>query len=335
MHQAFSVLGGVAVLLVAVTAARGNDSMGHIAAGGIELARSADIEMRAEDLYISAKEVRVRYRFFNTSLKDVETLVAFPMPEVPAPSDMQLVAIPHEDQDNFLAFETKVDGAAKEMKIEQRAIALGLDRTELLRGLGVPLQPHSRKAEAALQALPREKLNELLALGLIHVEDMDSMAGNAPVFFPKWSLKATYYWTQVFPAQRELVIEHRYDPSVGGSTGTLVGVTGAEASAVADYKKRYCVDDGFVRAAELAHKAAKARQTELGEKRLGYVLSTGANWLGPIKAFKLTVDKGDADALVSFCGEGVRKVSPTAFEMTKTDYWPHGDLEILLLAPLK
>lgn len=330
-----SYLGSMVCILAQVLCAEANDSMGHISAGGIALARSADIEMRSEDLYISPKEVRVRYRFFNRSKSDIESLVAFPMPELPAPSDMQLISIPHEDQDNFLGFETTVDGVAKVVELDQRAISLGIDRTELLKDLGIPLQPHSQKSEAALRALSRDKLNGLLALGLIHTEDMDSMAGNPPVFFPNWSMRATYYWSQVFPAQKEIVVEHRYQPSVGGSTGTLVGLKTAEPGAIEDYKKRYCMEDSFVTAAANAHDAAKAKGTFLGEKRLGYILSTGANWMGPIKNFKLSVDKLNPDVLVSFCGEGVQKVSPTVFEMTKTDFWPHGDLEILLLTPLK
>lgn len=324
----------VALLAQGVTAGA-NDSMGHIAAGGIALARSADIEMRSEDLYISPKEIRVRYRFFNTSKADIETLVAFPMPELPAPSDMQLIAIPHEDQDNFLGFETKIDGVAQTVNLEQRAISLGIDRTDMLRALGIPLQPHAQVTEAALRGLPRNKLNELLALGLIHTEDMDSMAGNPPVFFPNWSMRATYYWTQVFPAQKEVVVEHRYEPSVGASSGTLIGLKQSETGTVDEYKKRYCIEDSFLKAASSVHDAARSKGIFVGEKRLGYVLSTGANWMGPIKTFKLTVDKLDPDALVSFCGDNVKKVSPTAFEMTKADFWPHGDLEILLVTKLR
>lgn len=310
-----------------------NDSIGHLAAGGIELARTNDIEMRSEDLYVSVKEIKVRYRFYNRSGTDISSLVAFPMPEIPAPSEMQLVALPHEDQDNIFAFESKTDGVAQDVKLEQRAIALGIDRTELLRSLGVPLQPHAKKTEEALAALGKDKLGQLLALGLIRAEDMDSMAGASPVFFPNWSLRATYYWVQVFPAQKEIVIEHRYEPSVGASSGTMVGYPNLKPGALDDYKRRYCMDDGFMSAAAKAHAAAVgAKGYGFGERRIGYVLTTGSNWAGPIKSFKLTIDKGQPDTLVSFCGEGVRKISPTTFEMTKSDYWPQADLEVLLLA---
>jgi hypothetical protein len=67
------------------------------------------------------------------------------------------------------------------------------------------------------------------------------------------------------------------------------------------------------------------------EERIEYVLRTGANWAGPIGSFRLVVDKGDADSLISFCGEGVKRLSPTQFEMRATDFVPRRDLSILIL----
>ena len=61
------------------------------------------------------------------------------------------------------------------------------------------------------------------------------------------------------------------------------------------------------------------------------MLSTGANWSGPIRRFRVVVDKGAPGNLVSFCGEGVRKISPTQFEMRKTDFVPNGNLSVLIL----
>ena len=50
------------------------------------------------------------------------------------------------------------------------------------------------------------------------------------------------------------------------------------------------------------------------------------------RAFRLVVDKGSPDALVSFCGEGVRKIAPTQFEMRKDNFTPTRDLDVLILA---
>ena len=74
----------------------------------------------------------------------------------------------------------------------------------------------------------------------------------------------------------------------------------------------------------------------LMEQRLDYVLTTGGNWaLGTIGDFKLTIDKGEPDNLVSFCGDNVKKTGPTTFEMTAKDYYPDQDLKILILHPFE
>jgi hypothetical protein len=70
------------------------------------------------------------------------------------------------------------------------------------------------------------------------------------------------------------------------------------------------------------------------ESWISYIWSTGSNWSGPIGKFHLTIDKGDPKNLVSFCWDGeVKKMGPTTFEMTATDWYPpYGkELEILIL----
>ena len=42
------------------------------------------------------------------------------------------------------------------------------------------------------------------------------------------------------------------------------------------------------------------------------------------------VDKGAPGSLVSFCMDGVRKISPTQFEVRKTNFEPQRDLSILI-----
>jgi hypothetical protein len=134
-----------ALSLVAATSARANDSTGYIAVGGLVLTRSAHIEMRSEDLYVSKEEIRVRYRFFNKADADIETLVAFPIPDLPPRQDEEY-SLPTTDPVNFLGFETKVDGKPVANGIEQRAEANGTDCTAQLKSLNIPLSPAQRGA---------------------------------------------------------------------------------------------------------------------------------------------------------------------------------------------
>ena len=62
-----------------------------------------------------------------------------------------------------------------------------------------------------------------------------------------------------------------------------------------------------------------------------YVLTTGSNWRAPIGDFRLVVDKGRVENLVSFCGSGLRRISPTQFEMRRRNWRPDRDLAILIV----
>ena len=120
------------------------------------------------------------------------------------------------------------------------------------------------------------------------------------------------------------MIEHRYRPSVGASVQTSLGSPEAAKEAwYEEYKLRYCMDRPFLAAIERARVAAKSQSgAPFAEERIDYILKTGANWSGPIRQFRLVVDKGDADSLVSFCGADVKRIGDTQFEMRKSDYTP-------------
>ena len=152
----------------------------------------------------------------------------------------------------------------------------------------------------------------------------------------RWGLQTTYYWEQTFPAKAETVIEHRYKPSVGASVQTALGSPNElKEPWFEDYKDKYCMDYEFLAAVERARRASNSKfGAPYSEERIDYILKTGANWSGPIKEFRLVVDKGEPDSLVSFCGQDVKKISETQFEMRKIEFTPDGNLAILILNKL-
>jgi hypothetical protein len=310
-----------------------NDSTAELATGGLIFVRNDNVEMRSEDLAISVKEVAVRYRFFNKAASDVTVLVAFPMPDVRIQEQDQNISLPTEDPVNLLAFATTVNGKPVKTQVEQHVFAAGVDRTQLLASLGIPLAPHLAATNQALDRLARDKWDELIRLGLGEIEEYDIGKGMAKHLSARWSLRTTFYWEQTFPAKAETVIEHRYRPSVGGSAQTSLGAPFAVKEAWYDeYKRKYCLDGDFFAAIERLRKAAKSEfGPPYSEQRIDYILRTGANWSGPIGQFHLTVDKGEASSLISFCGQGAKKTSDTKFEMSKTNFSPDGDLAVLIL----
>ena len=255
----------------------------------------------------------MRYRFLNTSNRDITVHVAFPLPDLKASLMDDAVMIPTDDPVNFVGFATTADGQPVRANVEQKAYVNDRDETQALTRLRIPLSPFA--AQDVISKLPAAERASLKRLGLIDDEGL-----------PLWTLKTAFFWQQQFAAGRETIIEHRYKPSVG----TVVPVDAAGLAKLlksADYRK-YCADQ------DLLATLAKSR-SDFSQWSIDYVLKTGANWAGPIKDFRLVVDKGSPDNLVSFCGQGVKRIGPTQFEMKKSDFTPQQDLAILILKPLR
>tara|TARA_R110002020_G_scaffold207296_3_gene412755 strand:+ start:838 stop:1851 length:1014 start_codon:yes stop_codon:yes gene_type:complete len=324
----------ILMLLWAAQAATANDTTAELKTGGLVFVQTDAISMVEEKLYISPSEVRVEYRFRNTTDKDVEALVAFPVPDIA--SGYEMVALSPDAGDNFLGFETSQDGRPIKAELQQQALVHEVDLTAELKAQNIPLMPGAEATAVALSGLGPEAVERFRGLGLIGVEQWDDGSGMKDHLMPLWTLKSVYFWKTVYPANSEVTVKHSYATSVGGTVDvTYLDENGEpRGERFEEYQKRYCIDDAMVRIAQKTRKAQRETGTQLYvENWISYILMTGNNWAGPIGSFTLTVDKGDTRNIVSFCGEGVTKTGPTTFEMTKTDFYPERDLEILLLVP--
>ena len=308
-----------------------NDTMAELKTGGLVFVRSDVVAIEKEDLYISLDEVRVSYRFRNTSDEDVETVVAFPMPELVGDPYSE-VAVPDSQSDNLLDFSVEVDGKPVEPPLEQKAFAVGLDVTAALVAAQVPLNPYAEAVNEAIERLPDATKSDWVARGILQREAWDDGSGMKEHHVPIWSMTSTYWWRMNFPGGEAVEVRHRYQPSVGGTVGVAFMEDGkAKGETYESYRTRYCVDDSFARAVERHAAQNPDGYAPFYENWISYVLTTGGNWAGPIGEFRLTIDKGAAENLISFCGQNVRKVGPTTFEMTATDFYPRSDLDILVL----
>ena len=323
-----------AALAVLAAPALANDSTAELGTGGLILSRSDAIAMQREDLFISAEKVTVDYVFHNNTDKDVEAIVAFPMPDI-AGDPEEMPAIPENQSDNFLGFEVTIDGAAAKPQLEQKVFALGIDISAELKAQNVPFNPFSDAAKAALAKLPKAVALDWENRGII-IEDPEADAGpsTTPAYAPFWQLRSTYWWRATFPANNDVHVSHRYKPSVGGTSSVSFFYDGKFQGQYDSYKSRYCMDETFENAVRKAAKENPDGYPKYYESRIAYILTTGGNWAaGTIGKFKLTVDKGNPKALISFCGDNVKKVGPTTFEMTAQDFYPERDIDILLLEP--
>lgn len=323
----------VAGLMLAALPALANDTSAVLTTGGLEFITNPDIVMESEELFISAEEIRVVYQFRNTGETDQNVLVAFPMPDI-VPNFWSPVAYPNGPDDNLFEFRTTLNGKPVEATLHEYAYAYGVDRTKLVKQLGLPLVPFTEVASKAADALDDETTAELLHLGMLVPDEYDAGQGWERHHWPAWVYKATYTWEGDFPAGEVVTVEHRYKPSVGGTVGvSFLGEPYDGYDPASDYKTKYCTDDGFLKAVRATlTNPDEPYSAPFTESWISYILTTGGNWGGgAIGKFRLVVDKGSVDNLVSFCGDGVKKIGPTTFEMVKTDFWPQQELEILIL----
>ena len=287
--------------------------------------------MESEDLLISPDLVTVRYAFRNNAPNPVNMTVAFPLPNIEL-ADAENLAIPTNDPVNFVGFETKVDGKPVKLSIHQRAVLGTKDVTNLLRGLNVPLLPLGAQ-QARLTELPQTVRDQLVEQGLL------AQAGTSeqgrPIYEATWTVKTSAVRQQTFAANRITTVEHRYRPSVGISQDTVLrkGLRDSKGMEreIERYRSEYCIDPAFLSALDKLAGAGEANSKRLQERRIAYRLKTGANWAGPIKDFRLVVDRQAPGRLVSFCGPGMKAISPTASEVTAKDFTPDQDLKILIV----
>lgn len=325
-------------LALAATAslpARADDSSAALAAGGLVLEKTDKITLASEELYLSEKAVRIDYRFRNLTDADIETTIAFPMPDITGDREM-LTAIPDPAHDNFLKFATEVDGRPVESQVEQRAFLLRngappVEITDRLKGLGIPLMPTVEATEEALRRLGERRRLALAVDGILERQvHKDGTIADVPL----WTLKSKFWRRQVFPAGREITVRQSYVPSLGSLPSLSYGAPNVDPAQKAQYATRYCTEPAFEKAAQALYRRASAdgsRSFQAYEQYLSYVITSGGNWAGPIGTFKLVVDKGDPATLIAFCGTNVKKTGPTTFEMVVKDYVPQRDIDILLL----
>ncbi len=306
-----------AALALLAPAASANDATAHLGIGGLELVYNSAVAVVSEDLYVSPGEIRVAYRFRNTTKAPVTSTVAFPLPVLDATYYEDLwLDLANPDGENYVNFRVWVDGVEVVPSVYSRVSALGVDRTDAVRAAGLPLNPAAYTMGDALAALSPGAIADLHRLGLLVVEEWGIQ--------PAWQFETSFYWEMTFPVGADVIVEHSYRPVVG------YGFFGDFQFDDPAYQADYCMDESFIAAARRLM-AGDPDFPMLDERRIQYLLTPAANWASPIGTFHLTVDKGDENALVSFCGTGVTKTAPTTFELTIADFYPTEELNILIV----
>lgn len=332
-----------------------NDSTATTAAGGIQFTKTDKIKMISENLQVSTEKIKVDYVFKNISDKDITTTIVFPLPPF-VDADVMGMQVVWDDEvannkDTPLGtFKIKVNGKSIQHKTSISAMLNGQDIAPILKKEGIPL-------------------NTILAsnncIGECDVDDQGHVEGMFPdTQFQAWVRKAKkmglvdsegkplwekqimYYWTQTFPAHQSVFISHEYVPTNGHNDirewkmqdckTDLFDLYATNHPISKNLPKEVCLnDDGknlfFTNWPEYY---ALAGQDYPFSEHVKYILTTGANWNGPIEHFTLNIQYPKTNAAVMYN----TFYEHSAFKLTKTsgnitlhldNFTPHEDLSIL------
>jgi hypothetical protein len=327
MRVLLGVGAACAALLFAYNVAA-DDSSAALGMGGIQFTQSADIRMTDEDLRISPKEVRIRFVFRNESAKDVDTVVAFPLPDInTAEFSNSPIGTVTNDPVNFVGFSVKADGRPVPVSVEQKAFLNDRDVTATIKSVGLPINIISDHGYERLVALPAAKRKILTAADLAEFDENNNA-------LPHWIVRTRFYWHQHFPAGKTIVLEQSYQPVTGMA---FFGDPDLQANSDTGsyYAKGFCLDAPARVALARMIAAAKKKKPDAGGYlnvlTTEYILKTGNNWKGPIGRFHLTLDKLRPENVISLCWDGaLKRTGPTTFEDTRENFAPKDDVKLLV-----
>jgi hypothetical protein len=312
--------------------ASANGVISEFRAGGVMFKETSTISIAREDLYLSAREIRVHYTYRSDAEATEHVTIGFPMPPVPLSDDPDYLGgvAPEDlaDPSNYLNFTVKVNGAPVATTLHQYAYLNGFNVTEELKGAGMPLLVTVETRGAAIGALDEAARTRLVEQGFFTGTDQEF-----EFWQPMWSYQTVYEWEQDF-APGETEVDISYVPLNGypSDIGTIYeGEVPEDAqplqnSAALDY----CIDDEL--------KAAIKKRKDAGQSyevvTQGYVVKTAQYWHNSIEEFTLTVDKadpalGEPFALVAFCPPGAEKISATAFRWSASNFWADRDIAVI------
>ncbi|WP_304334032.1 DUF4424 family protein [Conchiformibius steedae] len=308
------------LLTLNILPAAANDSSGFVGTGGVQYLKNKHIDMQSEDLFISKKQIRVAYRFFNHSRNDIRETVLFPLPMVDGFGEGDFADTPAL----IKSFTIEANGKRIQPKIHVRSY----------------LYPSDAEGNVLYDSKPTDVTTALKSCGFTDSELMDPWtfkhdkdtlaqktvgckdpviqritAGQSSRVFP--AAQVVYSWEQNFKARSTTEIKHRYTPLVGGAVYF-------DPSPQKEFAKPYCISPTF-------RQQFQQRKGIAAHDALSYILTTGANWARPIGQFRLTIEH-DAKEMVSLCWDGpIKAVNRTQLVAEKTRFLPKRDLDIIFV----
>lgn len=317
----------VLVLMATSPLGLANDSIASFGMGGLVLEETDAIAMRKEDLFVSPSRILVAYEFVNETQESIEAIVAFPIPEYHVNTRFGTYY-------PLKGFSLTVDGAYVAYETEERAFLDGQEYTALLNEMGITIRDfgkggqRGRDRSTEIDRLPEEDRNRLKDIGLVVELDDGRLT-------PKWTVRMKHYWRQSFPAGEVVEVKHAYEPVIGGGPSSI------------GFIRRYSSKEWTDRQREAYEEWVKAQEPwgvyirqwtlpsprnefdfTVFEHRIDYILKTGADWRGPIRDFRLTIEKPPGQLWWTSFGDKPDSETAHFVHFIKKDFEPKEDLVV-------
>jgi hypothetical protein len=216
----------------------------------------------------------------------------------------------NEGYANFVNFKIFVDSKEVVPLVEVRSfLENGNEITDILKKLNV--NPFQRDLKGTKL---RAELQKIAA-----IDDKYDAA--------QWTTKTHFFWSQTFPAGKELKVHHSYHPIPWKGL----------VSANVDDNKEWCVDESIIIATDKLAETNKDYKPDgyVRGESVSYILKTGANWAGPIDDFTLILEKAGADFISTCPIPGITlERQGNNFVGHAKNYTPTSNLNILFIKPL-
>lgn len=303
------------LLSFTMLAAQANDTAGTTAAGGLNFIKNPNIALIREELTISPNTVKVSYLFQNKSNQDITTSMFFPLPPYKNQSVYGNWTQPTSTQDQtenaasnpFTNFSVTADDATIQYKTLTRAIFNGQDITDKLIAAQIPTDPASIGPNVRID--DKIKPDWLAKARALKLTDAKGKA--------LWQKQTVYSWTQTFPAQQPILIEHEYTPATGkffitlptkSSLNSVVNDTANQIHSVFnlnidELQNSNIFKNWLVRQIQAIKTPVNdandttQNQSQIYFYNVDYILTTANNWAGPIKNFTLKIVLPDNGAV--------------------------------------
>ncbi|MBF0355665.1 MAG: DUF4424 family protein [Alphaproteobacteria bacterium] len=317
-----------------------------VGAGGLVPAKSEQISIEREDLYISPRLIRVDYLFRNASSADIVAPILFPLPEIDAlrQHDDSFVAAINNDDGPAVEVSVMVMGKPVDVLLQQRAYSRnGDDITERLKTLGLDMLG-GHDLNDRLKKLPSNEVSSLKSSGLLEKE--------GDYYLPNWVVRGAYQWNQKFQSNSQTKVHIEYAPLTGGMAASMRWSASDRPERVESelafsnnrqeakaWEDSYCFGQDIITSLAGMPRKFQEDGPDITVEWTRYVLLSAVNWAGPIGAFHLTVDKLDADAVIAFCAPDgksqIKQTGRTTYEVEIKNFTPSVNFSLMTVTPAK